>query len=1332
MTVEEAVADEVAPDKKAGAGSWSILGFDYQVDVSVWLALDVMVSARMATEMTLEHVSEEDVEADIDELEPGTIAEAVPMHGYRLIVQAKRRTGNAWTEARYITLLKHGKRRKSALTRLNEDANARYLLITSAGLNDPVRKLGVRRAGSWPAADKVPANIAAVGPNIAGRLAIIGGEDDERVLSDIKALLLERFRVPRARWEDSLKALREAAWARMRGDGGGRWTRDDVEQVIAGHEGYLVTGAERDDYVKPTNWGDLTQALSNRNAIMIIGQSGSGKTATAEALWLDRKAAIPDLKRVHITHGPDQLRTDTTLPPVLYDIEDPWGRFKFEPDSRPWNDELAPALGNARHDRLFIATSRIDVAQSSGALDSVKRWRMPLDAENYGRAELRQLYRNLSRGLPPELAAFAHEREAAVLQQLSLPLELRKFFDALPALDRDELAKNPAGAAATAIEQAHRESIENTVVNQIEARDAVKPAAILWALIKPHGRLSIDVLRSLEDPLADEDSALEGSLDQLVSSFIVARNLRQGADGSLGYYHGKVEAGIEAALARNPQPTRRSFALLVNVLLDRDDDLGGTWGVETAAEIVRLSQRIPNAQPPLVRASQDRLDAWVEQKLASEGRTLDEAIKLAAAVGSPRSALAEMARWLEHRPDRTFPGITHWGPPEGVDGWYARMREDPAVRTLAEAFVRTILPTASTDFKASLASDLERIVGDVTLAFRDAALESAGYGHFINDDTIVTGALADLDEFAPVVVAAVAARQPNEAETERAARLNLAIVNDEVSEDYAEHHYDNDDGMTAATFLDAYVLRMRSERGWQSVATHAEKDDLRYHWLRELARGNGGAPGEEELEAAVTAGSGSDDEGLLWAVLTKNWDQRFVGLLLDRLVEGSPSEEIRRSALDALADHLPDRLEDVVAPLVAAGNNARLAQLALDLAHRSARRGHDAKDRHDAVATMSGALPEPFQALANAERAMLKKEEPAMDAVSAATLLAIGDAPEDVRAARLRLAEHLDFSAEDDVRWVLTHSEDHDHALSAIDVAIRRGMTAEIEGALDHKFSNVAARAIKAVSDPLQAPLPLTILARASRDSSPVRKAILAELTAKSHQAHLPTLILLSTDDWSRWSQQGSDDGNFPIARGAVDAIAALDTVPDSLLQTFIARAKVTEDLGLMRRLLSCAVKHGSAQRRAEVVTMSKKGKRIVVGSSAAAALLDNLERLEEATVALITVSMAATLPAMIADYHVWSIGFRGSDETVIALADRLAESDDRRIFLALLAGALRERAPQLAADVAARLPEGHPARAWAEGQDITIDRSMLIDLGDAASVNEAYFWMMKPDAQTA
>lgn len=91
----------------AGAGSWALKGFDYQAAVSVWLALDVMVANKLAAEMVLEHVSEEDIEAEVEEFEPGAVADTVPMRGYRLIVQAKRREGNAWTEGQFIKLLEH-------------------------------------------------------------------------------------------------------------------------------------------------------------------------------------------------------------------------------------------------------------------------------------------------------------------------------------------------------------------------------------------------------------------------------------------------------------------------------------------------------------------------------------------------------------------------------------------------------------------------------------------------------------------------------------------------------------------------------------------------------------------------------------------------------------------------------------------------------------------------------------------------------------------------------------------------------------------------------------------------------------------------------------------------------------------------------------------------------------------------------------------------------------------------------------------------------------------------------------------------------------------------
>lgn len=119
------MANDEADIGGAGAGSWALKGFDYQASVSVWLALDLMVANRLAAEMVLEHVSEEDVETAVEEFEPGVVADAVPMRGYRLIVQAKRREGNAWTEGQFIKLLEHGTRRTSALKRLIDDESAR-------------------------------------------------------------------------------------------------------------------------------------------------------------------------------------------------------------------------------------------------------------------------------------------------------------------------------------------------------------------------------------------------------------------------------------------------------------------------------------------------------------------------------------------------------------------------------------------------------------------------------------------------------------------------------------------------------------------------------------------------------------------------------------------------------------------------------------------------------------------------------------------------------------------------------------------------------------------------------------------------------------------------------------------------------------------------------------------------------------------------------------------------------------------------------------------------------------------------------------------------------
>lgn len=125
----------------SGSGAYSVAGYDYQMDVSIWLALDLILNLGLTQSVELEPSSEEDLEAELTDYEPGRVATSVMLDSYKLIVQAKLRSGDAWTVKGINRLLEHGSTtRPSAANRLAA-SNARYLLVTSAGLNGPTKGL---------------------------------------------------------------------------------------------------------------------------------------------------------------------------------------------------------------------------------------------------------------------------------------------------------------------------------------------------------------------------------------------------------------------------------------------------------------------------------------------------------------------------------------------------------------------------------------------------------------------------------------------------------------------------------------------------------------------------------------------------------------------------------------------------------------------------------------------------------------------------------------------------------------------------------------------------------------------------------------------------------------------------------------------------------------------------------------------------------------------------------------------------------------------------------------------------------------------------------------
>ena len=293
--------------ERPGSGSAAVAGFEYQIGVSVWLALDLILASKLTQEMVLEPASQEDLEAKLEDYAPGRVTSSTALYGYTLVVQAKYRSSDAWTVPDIKRLLMHGgKDRQSAASRLSA-SNIRYLLVTNAGLNGGTRRLQVHHAGSWPDSASMPVSIVdSLPPEAPGRVAVIANQDDERLETHIKQLLTESFRVPNARWKECLKTLHEEALNRILGGGSGRWRRSELEHVIRKHDGYIASSPEFEHYVHPTNWNRLRNAMSKRHAALIIGQSGTGKTMATRKLYEELRSEIPGLSRVRITQGSTQ------------------------------------------------------------------------------------------------------------------------------------------------------------------------------------------------------------------------------------------------------------------------------------------------------------------------------------------------------------------------------------------------------------------------------------------------------------------------------------------------------------------------------------------------------------------------------------------------------------------------------------------------------------------------------------------------------------------------------------------------------------------------------------------------------------------------------------------------------------------------------------------------------------------------------------------------------------------------------------------------------------------------------------------------------------------
>jgi len=1266
---------------ETSAGS-ALKGYFYQVRVSVWIALDIALARRLVETITLEPANEEDLEASIaGEADAGTAR--FTTSGYSLAIQCKNRTTGPFDVADISRLLNHGTRRQKPADRLKETSN-RYLLVTDADLRGAAANLAIRQVGDWPRI--IPPSIRRALPaDSDGRLAILNRLDDEKLESRISELLQGRFKVPRQQVIECRDALEDEALARMRGQANGVWTRTEIERIIISYNGYLGTSETLDGYVEPTNWQELKQTLEKHHAVVIVGASGTGKTRTAQALVASLRDSVPGMRHVYVDGGPEKVRADNSFGDVVFEIEDPWGKYRLSPNALPWNDSIAPLLESAGPGRKFVITSRSDILTGAAA-KLQKKWTVGLEDDNYGTKERGSLFDRRFNRLPRNLQHLLLAYRKDAVEHLRTPLEMDRFFGNL--MGGADGKENDATYVNRCLSEAHQTSIETALINGIEQTEAWGVAAATWGMFQVQPRFSFEIVPALQSGLAQRMPELEDRLLPFLNFLIAGRNLRQ-VGPVLSIQHNRVQKGLEEAMARSPGRASRVLDALVETLLDVDRQVGADWGTEGAARILAAVQKQQALSLSTSHEIKRRVDAWLDARVTqvyTDSFLAD--VDLAAMAGSRESDVAELARWLNfdgERPDWTH--INHWRLPERPADWNARISASSSTRLILDAWVRRAMPERHKWFPDDFHVHATALAGNLTPAFIAAALDIAGSGYHDNDDAIAEGAINDIDGYEAVVTAAVAHEEKSASDYDD--EFALRITNGELDASAAERYSESagEETITSGAFLQRYVEARRRRGEWAVLGGHPHRNGLAWSWVRAAIKA--GDATDAEWLAIAEAKQATRYEASLWRDLTSASPPALASVLRERISSFPPDAELRRSALHTALNNYPVMLGELIAEF-ARSQPGKFLALAIDLG--------------DAIAEADGWKPVP-EAAARALIVDLPAHEQGYFCWLArlqggATPTGLAEILADILAPTVQLeVVRLELLAEGGqevntgVRAVLERRDDNTDAeiavvLRAVEIAVARGTEPVLQLALQHRFADVREKSLVALARSASRPLPAFLLALAADKGNRVRKALLALLKDYSAPEHVDTLVALTQDTYSANDQYYGEETDYPIAQAAADLLVEqLGDIDADLARTLWDIASNCDDLDVKLRLMRAIARHGDEGLQARLLYHGTEPGKPLQRRLAAQALFLEHDKIPTALVDTITDDALRLLPADNAAYLCLLLGAKGGDDRVRGAVQELSINPDRRGLSLLIAWMETGRDVELAAYILRLLP---------------------------------------------
>jgi hypothetical protein len=1160
-------------------------GYEYQIVVTVWLALDLIVARSWCEAIEIEPASQEDVAAEL-QVSPDSASSTVSVTAEPgpIDIQIKKHSG-VWTlpdvRALIETPEKRGARgpdpRPRALDRLIADPRLRYVLVTSAQVNTDVRPFVVESIGSRSAGRAI--GTVASGDDALTRVGILEQQVPPLVEYQIDALLELSARVPLQRVAACRAALVEAVRLGLLGRRASRFDRADLTEIVTAHGGIPASAA--DEFVAPVSFGDLARRLEEPPfALILIGPPGIGKTATAQNLIDDhRRAARPFDVLKDATVG--EVRAAIARPGrTLFYLEDPWGRYRRTDEGDVWTDELPRLIreANGNPDKRFLVTSRTGILADSISLNpatdvkkisrQVGAYVVKLDEADFDATRRREILRRRMLGADRWQRDWMDDIAADVVAQLTVPQALATFAQRLRSLPRGTTPKLEELVAESQVD-----AIAGIVARQARELRAIESTVVLWTFLGTTEPLTPQLAREVSTWL-QSDGNLAVDIPRLVAH-LEANGWIAVRDDHLAA-HPTVVEGLERVVDAEPVATDRVVRALFSTLVARGE-------VSRATRIAGRLQGRALPIPASVRtAIEDHLRSAV---LGADGAEFPRAVRLLTRISTARDPVSLLVRALTST--RVRHGFDSWAPPAWADMETDLVRASPEAEEFARRWIRLGLHQQTRLLDEEL---LVRFLGylgwDLTEDFTAAAIDAMDHGS--TSEIALLGALAAPDPpFDRLLEAAL--RTYDEVERwfeEEGHREQLRAEEGELDAGYSAHVLEEpgERFYAPSKALELIVRARRARQGFGWLATHSRRPLLVKAWAAAIPFDGGNAVSEElrALLAAAEDWNRSD----VWKAIGRARCYALTRTALEALGKSTP-EEMTFVWTGLFGLYAPDELPKIVGPGLRELDWPRRAATVFaakwaDIPDRGDQTYRDPESHRASVLSLLTAEERAAVELCIAEqddtrelrtldeglvKALLEMTEGPNDRIASLAVFAVATGGRSTPGAAERL-----FASGD--KWARLHVLRAVHAIVPADRAfIRRGFS--------DRYYQCRRFAMYVLAEGASADERAAIVSMAADRSGPVREACAKIIGIHKWSEGLTVLCGLLSDRRDREQGAVMSDAmpDYHVARAAARALQEFAAplpheVFEQVLRFVDAGSRATDDLVVHRELVSVLARH--------------------------------------------------------------------------------------------------------------------------------------------------------------